>query len=158
VCRIFNPFITTYLFKIFIYSVTILQFVFQSQCLHKSRSLSYITMINEFWLDVKTKLTSWNRTLLDKLIVAQIIKKFPVVYRNRRLITVITRARHWSLFRAGRIRFTPSFPTYLSSVSILSSHLRLRPLNCLFPSDFPAKIVYTFLISPAGLRAGRSWF
>jgi len=82
-------------------------------------------MINEFWLDVKTKLTSWNRTLLDKLIVAQIIKKFPVVYRNRRLITVITRARHWSLFRARCIQSTASHPISLRSILILSSHLRL---------------------------------
>jgi hypothetical protein len=42
------------------------------------------------------KLTQW-KTVLDKLIVTQIVKKFPAFYGTRRFITVITTARHWSL-------------------------------------------------------------
>jgi hypothetical protein len=40
-------------------------------------------------------LTLWNRVLLEKLIVAQLVKKFPAVYGTRRFITMFT-ACHWS--------------------------------------------------------------
>jgi hypothetical protein len=43
------------------------------------------------------KLTAWSRVILEKLIIAQIIKKFPAFYGTRRIITVFTRARHLSL-------------------------------------------------------------
>jgi hypothetical protein len=34
---------------------------------------------------------------LEKLIVAQIVKKFPAFDGTRRFVTVFTTARHWSL-------------------------------------------------------------
>jgi hypothetical protein len=37
---------------------------------------------------------SMEKILLEKLIVAQLAKKFPAVYRTRRFITVFTTARH----------------------------------------------------------------
>jgi len=46
---------------------------------------------------VRNELTS-GRRVLEKLIVAQLAKKFPAVYRNRRFIMVLTRARHKSQF------------------------------------------------------------
>jgi hypothetical protein len=39
----------------------------------------------------------WNWVLLDKLIVCQIVKKFPIFYGTRWSITVFTRSGHWSL-------------------------------------------------------------
>jgi len=36
--------------------------------------------------------------VLQKLLVAQLVKKFPSFYETRRFITVFTRARHWSLY------------------------------------------------------------
>jgi len=39
----------------------------------------------------------WNRVLFEKLIVVQIVKKFPAFCGTQRLIKVLTRAHHWSL-------------------------------------------------------------
>jgi len=40
----------------------------------------------------------------EKLIVAQLVNKFPTVYRTRKFITIFTRARYWSLSRSWYIR------------------------------------------------------
>jgi len=37
------------------------------------------------------------RVILDKLIVTQLVNRFLVFYGTRRVITVFTRARQWSL-------------------------------------------------------------
>jgi len=42
-------------------------------------------------------LTPWNRVLLEKLTVSQLVKKFPAFYGTRRFITAFTSARHLSL-------------------------------------------------------------
>ena len=41
-------------------------------------------------------LTQWSRVLLEKLTNSQIVKKFPIFYETRRLITAFTNARHLS--------------------------------------------------------------
>jgi hypothetical protein len=38
--------------------------------------------------------TAWSRVLLERLIVTQLVKKFPTFYGNRRFIAVFTRARY----------------------------------------------------------------
>jgi len=43
------------------------------------------------------KPSSWSRVLLEKLIVTQIVKKFPAFYGIGKLITAFTKARHWYL-------------------------------------------------------------
>jgi hypothetical protein len=43
------------------------------------------------------KLTPMTTVLLEKLIVAQLVRKFHVFYGTRRFITVFTIARHWTL-------------------------------------------------------------
>jgi hypothetical protein len=53
-------------------------------------------------------------------------KNIPLSYGTRRFITVFTKARHWTLSWASRIQFAPSIPISLRSISMLSSHLRLR--------------------------------
>jgi hypothetical protein len=43
-------------------------------------------------------------------------------------------------------------PSYLRSVLISSSHLRLRLFSVLFPYDFPTKALYAFLFFPCVLH------
>jgi len=42
-------------------------------------------------------LTLWGRVLLDKVIVAQLVIKFPTSYGILWFIAVFTRVRHWTL-------------------------------------------------------------
>jgi hypothetical protein len=95
-----------------------------------------------------SSLTPWNRVVLEKLIVTQLVKEFNAFYETRRFITVFTRACHWSLFWARCIHFTLSHPNSLRSILILSSHLRPTFPSGHFLSYFPTKILYTFHISP----------
>jgi hypothetical protein len=39
-----------------------------------------------------SKSTPWSRDLLEKLILVQLLKKFSLIYGNRRFIAVLTRA------------------------------------------------------------------
>ena len=93
-------------------------------------------------------LSQWNRVLLEKLAGFQLVKKFPAFYGTRRFITAFTRARHLSLSRVRSIQTIPPHPTSWRYILIVSSHLRLGPPSCLFPSGFPTKILYTPLLSP----------
>ena len=49
-------------------------------------------------------LTPWSRVLLEKLLVLQLIKKFPSFYGTRKFITILTSARHLSLSLANSIQ------------------------------------------------------
>jgi hypothetical protein len=82
---------------------------------------------------------SWNWALLEKLPIAQPLKKFPAFYGTRRFITAFTRALHWSLSWARSIQSLPSHPTSLRSILIVSTHLRLGLPSGLLPSGFPGK-------------------
>jgi hypothetical protein len=44
------------------------------------------------------ELSPWSRVVLEKLIVAQLFKKFIAFHGTPRFITVFTRAHHWALF------------------------------------------------------------
>jgi hypothetical protein len=72
-------------------------------------------------------------------------KKF-IFYGNWRFITGFTKAWHLSLSRVRWMQSTPSHPISLRSILILSYHLRLVLPSGLFPSGFPIKILYAFLI------------
>jgi hypothetical protein len=52
--------------------------------------------------------SSSSRVLVEKLIVAQLVKKFTAYYGTPSFITVFTRNRHWSLSWARWIQSTPS--------------------------------------------------
>jgi hypothetical protein len=91
---------------------------------------------------------AWSRVLLEKLTVTQLVKKFLAFYGTRRLTTVFTTARHWSLFWSRWIYTTSSHLISLRFILILSSYLWLRFPSCLLLSCFRSKIVYGFLISP----------
>jgi len=66
--------------------------------------------------------TTSSRVLLEKLTVTQLVKTFPAFYRTQRLITVFTKAWHWSLSWARCIHSTPSHPISLGAIVILSCH------------------------------------
>jgi hypothetical protein len=93
-----------------------------------------------------THLRSW--ALLEKLPIVQPLKNFPTFYETRRLITVFTRAPQCSLSWARSIQSIPSHTISLRSILILSTHLHLGLPSGLFPSGFPANILYAFLLSP----------
>jgi hypothetical protein len=44
------------------------------------------------------QLTLWHRVLLEELIVTQLVKKF-IFYGTQRIITAITKAHHWFLYK-----------------------------------------------------------
>jgi hypothetical protein len=87
-----------------------------------------------------------SRFLRETWIVGQLVKKFSVFYGIRWFITVVTRARHWSLSWAWWICFTPSHSISLRSVWYYC-HLLLGLPSDLLPSVFPAKTLYALLIS-----------
>jgi hypothetical protein len=93
---------------------------------------------------------SW--ALLEELPNVQPLKNFPAFYRNRRFNTVFTRALHWSLSWATSIQSTPDHPISLRCILILSTHLRLGLPSGLFPSGYPANILYAFLFAPLVLH------
>jgi hypothetical protein len=49
-------------------------------------------------------------------------------------INALTEARHWTLSWASQIQFAPSIPICLTSILMLSSHLRLGLPTGFFPS------------------------
>jgi len=62
------------------------------------------------------------RVLLEKLIVTQLLKKFPTFYGIQMFFTVLKRPRHWLLSWSRWIQSTPSNPISLTSILTLSSH------------------------------------
>jgi hypothetical protein len=82
----------------------------------------------------------WCRILFEKLIVIQLIKKYPCfLHGTRSFITVFTKARHWTLSWASWNQLAQSIPISERSRLILSSHLRLGLPSCLLPSGLPTK-------------------
>ena len=92
--------------------------------------------------------TTYSRVLLEKLIVSQLVKNFPVFYGTRRFITAFTSARHLSLSWARSIQSIPPHSTSWKFIFVLSSHLRLGLTSGSFPSGFPTKTLCTPLLSP----------
>jgi len=84
----------------------------------------------------------------EKMIVTQLVKKFPTFDRTRRLITVFTKQSP-PLVPILR-QMNPVYnlpPISLRSILILSSHLRPCLPTGFFPSGFQTKISYAFLSS-----------
>ena len=121
--------------------------------------LSYILyvltyLLTYFLIYIYTYLiTPCSRVLLEKLIVSQLVKKFPAFYWTRRFITAFTGPRHLSLSWASSIQSIPPQPTSWRPILILSSHLRLGLPSGLFPSGFLTKAPYAPLLSLYVLQA-----
>ena len=88
-------------------------------------------------------LTPWCRVFLEKLIVLQLVKKFPAFHGTRRFITALTSVRHLSVSWTNPIQSIYPHHTSWRSILILSTHLRLGLPRGLFPSGFPTKPLYT---------------
>ena len=104
--------------------------------------------VNEKCIYNFTYLLHGCRDLLEKLTGWQLLKKFPAFHGTRRFITALTSIRHLSLSWASPIQSIYPHPTCWRSILILSTHLRLGLPNCLLPSGFPTKTLYTRLSSP----------
>jgi len=87
------------------------------------------------------KLSQRNIVLFEKLIVLQLLKKFPALYRTRTFITVFITVRHWSLSWARWIQSPPSDPISPRSMLVLYFYLRLGLQSGLFPLRFLIKIL-----------------
>jgi len=66
-------------------------------------------------------LTPWSRVLLEKLTGSAASQEIPRIFGTRRFITVLTSARHLSLFWANSIQSSQPPPTSWRSILILSS-------------------------------------
>ena len=85
-------------------------------------------------------LTPWNRGLSEKLSGLRLLKKFSAFYGTPRFIAAFTTTHHLSLSWARSSQaMTPTHPTCLRSILILSFHLFLRLPSGLLPSGFPTK-------------------
>jgi len=87
-----------------------------------------------YYLACINYLTPWNRVSLGKLIVTQLIKKFPDFNGTWRFMTVFIRVFHWSLSWARSIHSPRRI--YPRLIPILSSHLRPGPPSVFFPLAF----------------------
>jgi hypothetical protein len=59
----------------------------------------------------------WRLALLLKLLVAEMVKKFPAFYGIRGIIIIIKRARHWALSWVRWIHVTSSYLSFRRSSS-----------------------------------------
>jgi hypothetical protein len=85
--------------------------------------------------------------IIDKLIVAEMVKKFSALNRMWSLITVITSVRQWTLLWASWIHSAFCRHVCLKLILMVSSHLYLGLESGLFPWRLSAKILYAFVIS-----------
>jgi hypothetical protein len=85
-------------------------------------------------------LTPWSR-VIEKLIVAHLVNKFPDSYETRMFTAVMTWTRQWTLSRVNT-------PTLYFSISI-TSHLCLGLPCAIFLPGFSKKYLHAFLSSHA---------
>jgi hypothetical protein len=94
------------------------------------------------------EVTLWNRVLLEKLTVTQLLKKLPTFYGTREFITVFTRNCHWTLSWATWILCIPSYST-----SFKIHFNNILPFATKYPKHslsvgFPNKILKYFSALP----------
>lgn len=53
---------------------------------HLSLSIDFVNIVNNYY-----KIIPWSRLTLDKLMVAQLMKKFLVIYGTRKFMVVFTK-------------------------------------------------------------------
>jgi hypothetical protein len=82
------------------------------------------------------------------LIVAHLVKKFPAVYETQMYVTVYTRTHFRSVCWGRWITSIPSYPSSLSYILMLFSYLRLGVPRGLFPSGYPTRTLFAFIVFP----------
>jgi hypothetical protein len=82
------------------------------------------------------QLTPYSKVLLEKLMVLQLIERFPTFCGTPHFPTLLTTACHLSLYWARWIQSTPSWPIPWESIFIFFLHLYIGLPSCLFPSGF----------------------
>jgi hypothetical protein len=92
-----------------------------------------------------SRLTTWCEVLLQKLIVSQLVNKFPVFNGTRRFVNVFTWDSPGPHRGSDESNGHPHYRVPLRSILILSSFLRLGIANCFFLSGFGTKMLYTFI-------------
>lgn len=90
-------------------------------------------------INIYIRLTPYNKVLLKKLTVAQLVK-IPAFHETRRLITVFTTRNP-----ASNLELTNKFHTHTALLKF-SFHLSQAPSCRLFPSGLPTEIRHAFLI------------
>jgi hypothetical protein len=88
---------------------------------------------------------TWSRALLEKLIVAQLVKKFSAFYGSQKLVPVFTKARLQSLSSARSFQVGPLHAISRRSILIVFSHLHQSLPSGFFLSGFTTKILYAHL-------------
>jgi hypothetical protein len=78
--------------------------------------------------------------VLERFVVAQMVKQLPLFVRTRGFNTVLVTGRHCSLSLARWIQSKASTSISRRPVLILFLHLHLGPLNGTFSSGFPTEV------------------
>jgi hypothetical protein len=78
-----------------------------------------------------------SRTIIEKLLIVQLLKNFPAFYGSQKFITVFTRALHWSLILI-QIDSVHTIPFYLSKIYFNIVHL---------PTSWSSQRSYSFWLS-----------
>jgi hypothetical protein len=92
--------------------------------------------------------TPWSRDRFEKLIVAQIVKKFCVLYRTRRFITAFTKARHWSISWAIRMASAHNkWDSWDGHFNIILPFMHW-PVSNVLQSAFRTELLYAILMCP----------
>jgi hypothetical protein len=101
----------------------ILTFCFPITVLYHIRSVLHMWYPSLLLKTVHTngQLTPWNRVLLEKLSVAQLLKNFPTFYGTQMFVTVFTRALHWSVSWASWMLSILCHPISVRFILLLSS-------------------------------------
>jgi hypothetical protein len=81
---------------------------------------------------------------LDKLIVAQVVKKFPTFYGSKALLLCLQEPATGPYLEPDGPSPHTSYPISLRSILTLYSSLKLGLPNGLFPSGLNTKIMYAF--------------
>jgi hypothetical protein len=69
------------------------------------------------------EVTPWGGAFLQKVIVSEVVKKFPAFYETRSFITIFTKLYHWPLYEPDES--TPQ-PLILRYILIASFHCFLQ--------------------------------
>ena len=119
----------------------------QTQILHNSRLHAIPHMNSQWHSQINTKTNKpWSKVLPEKLIVPQLVKKFPTFYGNQWFATTFTSTCHLSLSSTWSIHACPSH--FLNTHFNIFHHVYLGFLNSPFPSGLSTNILRAPLLSP----------